>query len=164
MNVVDEKEEENNDDYNEITKNENNQNVKKELVRGIKFALFSISAGIIEITVFSLLNELTNLRYWVCYLIALIMSVLWNFTLNRRYTFRSADNVSSAMLKTFGFYCVFTPASTLIGDYLADTVLWNEYIVTVIIMLSNFVLEFLYDRFYVFRKTIDTNNIAKKKK
>lgn len=160
MNVVPEKEDEYNDEYNENVKN---QTIKKEVVRGVKFALFSASAGVIEITVFSLLNELTNLRYWLCYLIALIMSVLWNFTLNRRYTFRSADNVSSAMLKTFGFYCVFTPASTLLGNYMADTLLWNEYLVTTIIMLSNFALEFLYDRFYVFRNTIDTNNLAKKK-
>lgn len=163
MNAVPEKEDEYNDEYNEV-KNQKNQDIKKEVARGIKFALFSASAGVIEITTFSLLNELTNLRYWLCYLIALVMSVLWNFTLNRRYTFRSADNVSSAMLKTFGFYCVFTPASTLLGNHLADTLLWNEYLVTIIIMLSNFVLEFLYDRFYVFRNTIDTNNLARKKK
>ena len=156
MNVVPKKEDENNN-------SEKNQSVKKEMIRGVKFALFSASAGIIELSVFSLLNELTNWRYWSCYLVALVMSVLWNFTLNRRYTFRSADNVSAAMLKTLGFYCVFTPVSTALGNYLADSLYWNEYLVTVIIMLSNFILEFLYDRFYVFRRTIDTNNLAKKK-
>lgn len=139
------------------------QTVKKEMIRGLKFGLFSASAGIIQIITFSLLNELTNWPYWSCYLMALILSVLWNFTLNRRYTFRSSNNVSAAMLKTFGFYCVFTPLSTILGDYLADTVLWNEYIVTLLIMLSNFILEFLYDRFYVFGKSIDTNDLAKKK-
>ena len=156
MNISPKKENQNSND-------DKNQSAKKEMIRGIKFALFSASAGIIELTVFSLLNELTNWRYWACYLIALLMSVLWNFTLNRRYTFRSADNISAAMLKTMGFYCVFTPVSTVIGNYLADTLYWNEYLITVIIMLSNFVLEFLYDRFYVFRKTIDTNDLAKKK-
>ena len=156
MNVVPKKEDENNN-------SEKNQSVKKEMIRGVKFALFSASAGIIELSVFSLLNELTNWRYWSCYLVALVMSVLWNFTLNRRYTFRSADNVSAAMLKTLGFYCVFTPVSTALGNYLADSLYWNEYLVTVIIMLSNFILEFLYDRFYVFRRTIDTNDLAKKK-
>ena len=156
MNVVPKKEDENNN-------SEKNQSVKKEMIRGVKFALFSASAGIIELSVFSLLSELTNWRYWSCYLVALVMSVLWNFTLNRRYTFRSADNVSAAMLKTLGFYCVFTPVSTALGNYLADSLYWNEYLVTVIIMLSNFILEFLYDRFYVFRRTIDTNNLAKKK-
>jgi putative flippase GtrA len=147
------------EDYN----GKKDQNIKKEMIRGLKFALFSVSAGIIEIVTFSLLNELTNLPYWPCYLVALILSVLWNFTLNRRYTFRSSDNVSAAMLKTLGFYCVFTPLSTILGGYLADTLLWNEYIVTLLIMLSNFTLEFIYDRFYVFRKTIDTNELAKKK-
>lgn len=139
------------------------QNLKKEMIRGVKFALFSASAGIIELVSFSLLNELTNWPYWPCYLIALVLSVLWNFTLNRRYTFRSSDNVPAAMFKTFCFYCVFTPLSTILGGYLADTLLWNEYMVTLLIMLSNFILEFLYDRFYVFRKSIDTNDLARKK-
>ena len=156
MNIVPEKEDE------KANKKEDRK-VKKEMIRGLKFGLFSASAGIIQIITFSLLNELTNWPYWACYLVALILSVLWNFTLNRRYTFRSSDNVSAAMIKTFGFYCVFTPVSTILGDYLADTVLWNEYIVTLLIMLSNFILEFLYDRFYVFGKSIDTNDLAKKK-
>jgi putative flippase GtrA len=142
--------------------NEKGRNIKKEMIRGLKFALFSASAGIIEIVTFSLLNELTNWPYWPCYLVALVLSVLWNFTLNRRYTFRSSDNVSAAMMKTFGFYCVFTPFSTILGGYLSDSLLWNEYIVTLLIMLSNFTLEFLYDRYYVFSKSIDTNNLAKK--
>ena len=56
---------------------------KQEIWRAIKFLLFSASAGIIEIGSFALLNELTNWSYWPCYLIALVLSVLWNFTLNR---------------------------------------------------------------------------------
>ena len=140
-----------------------NKNIKKETIRGLKFTLFSLSAGIIEIASFTLLNELTGWPYWACYLTALVLSVLWNFTLNRRYTFRSSANVSSAMFKTFLFYLVFTPVSTFLGDYLADTLMWNEYLVTILIMVSNFILEFLYQRFYVFRKSIDTNELAKKK-
>ena len=128
----------------------------KELLRTLKFVLFSISAGLIEIITFSLLNELTGWSYWPCYLIALILSVLWNFTLNRRYTFQSASNVPVAMLKVFAFYCVFTPVSTIGGSYLADTLHWNEYLVTALNMVCNLTLEFLYDRFYVFRDSIDT--------
>lgn len=135
---------------------------KKELIRSLKFVFFSISAGLIEMAAFALLNELTGWSYWPCYLIALTLSVLWNFTLNRRYTFQSASNVPAAMLKVLIFYLVFTPLSTLLGDYLAEGLLWNEYLVTAINMLLNFVLEFLYDRFYVFRDSIDTNDIAKK--
>lgn len=135
---------------------------RKELMRSLKFFLFSISAGIIEIIAFSILNELTGWSYWPCYLIALVLSVLWNFTLNRRYTFQSANNVPLAMAQVLGFYCVFTPASTILGNYLADTLLWNEYLVTGMNMAANFILEYLYDRFVVFRKSLDTNSIAKK--
>ena len=129
---------------------------KKELWRAVKFALFSASAGIIELGSFTLLNELTSWSYWPCYLIALVLSVLWNFTLNRKYTFRSAANVPVAMLKVAAYYAVFTPLSTLLGSYLADTLGWNEYLVTALNMICNFVTEFLYQRFFVFGKSIDT--------
>ena len=105
---------------------------------------------------FALLNELTGWSYWPCYLIALVLSVLWNFTLNRKFTFKSAANVPVAMLKVLGYYAVFTPLSTLLGSYLADTLLWNEYLVTIINMLLNFSTEFLFQRFFVFGKSIDT--------
>ena len=135
----------------------------KELWRTIKFTLFSASAGLIEMGSFALLNEFTSWSYWPCYLIALVLSVLWNFTLNRRYTFQSANNVPVAMLKVFAFYCVFTPLSTIFGNYLAENLGWNEYIVTIINMVANFVLEYLYDRFFVFKNSLDTNDLAKKK-
>ena len=133
----------------------------KELMRSVKFLLFSVSAGVVEIGSFSLL-ELTDWSYWPRYLIALVLSVLWNFTLNRRYTFRSASNVPVAMAKVFAFYCVFTPVSTILGNYLAESLGWNDYLVTGLNMAANFVLEFLYDRFFVFGKSLDTNALAKK--
>jgi putative flippase GtrA len=136
----------------------------RELLRSIKFLLFSCSAGLIEIGSFTLLNELARLPYWYSYLIALVLSVIWNFTLNRRFTFKSAANVPVAMMKVFGYYAVFTPVSTILGDHLVETLLWNEYLVTGINMLCNFVTEFLFDRFVVFGKTIDTNDLAKKEK
>ena len=135
-------------------------NGKKELWRAVKFTLFSISAGLIEIVSFTLLTELSGWSYWPCYLIALVLSVLWNFTLNRKFTFHSAANVPIAMLKVAAYYAVFTPLSTWLGSYLADTLLWNEYLVTAINMVLNFVTEFLYQRFFVFGKSIDTNNKA----
>lgn len=135
---------------------------KKELIRSLKFLCFSLSAGVIQIVTFTLLNELVRWPYWPCYLIALVLSVVWNFTLNRRYTFQSANNVPKAMAQVFGFYCVFTPVSTVLGSYLADTLLWNEYLVTILNMASNFVLEYLFDRLVVFRKSIDTNDRAGK--
>lgn len=135
---------------------------KKESLRVFKFFMFSVSAGIIEIISFTIFNELTEWSYWPCYLIALILSVLWNFTLNRKFTFQSASNVPTAMAKVFAFYCVFTPVTTILGNYLAEDLLWNEYIVTGINMALNISTEYLYDRFVVFRKTIDTNERAKR--
>ena len=127
-----------------------------ELIRTIKFTLFSISAGIIEVILFTILNEVFHLSYWACYLPALIASIVWNFTLNREFTFKSVVNVPKAMSLVFLFYLVFTPTTTIVGNYLAETLHWNEYLVTGINMISNFVLEYLYDRFIVFGKTIDT--------
>lgn len=134
----------------------------KELIRTIKFTLFSLSAGAIQIISFTLMNELLDWPYWPCYLIALVLSVIWNFTLNRNFTFKSANNVPIAMLKVLGYYAVFTPLSTVFGNYLAETLLWNEYLVTVLNMFLNFITEYLFDRFVVFGKSIDTNKNAKK--
>ena len=127
-----------------------------EFLRFFKFALFSVSAGVIEIGAFALLNEFTSWSYWPCYLIALLLSILWNFTLNRKFTFRSVANVSVAMLKVLGFYIIFVPATTLLGDYLADTLHWNEYLVTGINMGLNFITEFLFQRYVVYGKSVDT--------
>ena len=129
---------------------------RKELLRAVKFTLFSASAGIIEIVSFTLLNELTGWSYWPCYLIALVLSVLWNFTLNRKFTFKSAANVPVAMLKVAAYYAVFTPLSTLLGNHLVEHLGWNEYLVTAMNMVLNFVTEFLYQRFVVFGKSVDT--------
>lgn len=136
----------------------------KESVRILKFFLFSTSAGIIEMASFALLNEFTNLPYWPCYLTALILSVLWNFTFNRKFTFKSANNVPIAMLKVAAFYAVFTPATTWLGSFLADGLGWNEYLVTIINMAINLTTEYVYDRFFVFGKSIDTNQAASKAK
>lgn len=143
-------------------KNENKNEKEKETIRIVKFFLFSVSAGVIEMSTFALLNELTNWTYWPCYLIALTLSVLWNFTLNRNFTFKSASNVPVAMIKVAIFYIIFTPATTLLGNYLAEDLRWNEYLVTAINMVLNLITEYLYDRFFVFGKTIDTNKHAKR--
>ncbi len=129
---------------------------KKEILRMVKFTLFSISAGLIEIGLFELLYNVIKWSWWPSYLIALIASVLWNFTLNREYTFKSSNNVPVAMFKVFIFYLVFTPLSTLLGNYLEGTLNWNGTVVTLINMVLNFVLEYLYDRYYVFKDSIDT--------
>ena len=131
-------------------------NSKKEFIRTIKFVIFSASAGIIQVASFSLLNEILELKYWFSYLISLILSVVWNFTLNRKFTFYSANNIPIAMLKVALFYAIFTPLSTWWTALLTEKALWNEYIVLILTMLVNFITEYIYDRFIVFGKTIDT--------
>lgn len=140
---------------------------KKEVIRAVKFLLFSISAGVVQILSFTLLNEVIfvdggEVGYWLSYLIALVLSVLWNFTFNRRFTFKSASNVPIAMLLVFAYYAVFAPLSTLLEWWLCDLNGWNEYLVLAINMVINFVTEFLYQRFVVFRKSLDTNAAAEK--
>ena len=137
------------------------QKRRDEITRMIKFVLFSASAGVIEMGSFALLNEKTGWSYWPCYLIALVASVVWNFTLNRKFTFKSANNVPKAMALVAVYYAVFTPLSTVLGSYLADGLLWNEYVVTGLNMVLNMGTEYLYDRLVVFRDTMDTKEQSK---
>ena len=128
----------------------------KEWIRVVKFTFFSISAGLIEMGAFALFNELLHWPYWLSYLLALVLSVLWNFTLNRKFTFKSAANVPVAMLKVAAYYAVFTPLSTGLEHWYTTGLGWNEYLATAANMILNFVTEFLYQRFFVFGKSIDT--------
>lgn len=133
-------------------------NTKKELVRTAKFVFFSISAGLIQILSFTLMEEVFHVVHWLSYLTALTMSVLWNFTLNRKFTFHSASNVPIAMMKVALFYLVFTPVSTWWTAVLTGPGFgWNEYLVLIGTMLINFVTEYLYQRFFVFGKSLDTD-------
>lgn len=136
---------------------------KKELLRTLKFVLFSASAGIVQTLTMILCEEVIKIPiHWVCYLIALVLSVLWNFTFNRRFTFQSAGNVPRAMGLVFLFYVFFAPASTLLTNFLADKKGWNEYVVLAICMVINLVLEYLWQNNVVFRNEKDTNALAKR--
>ena len=129
---------------------------KKQFWQALKFTMFSISAGVIQIGSFALL-EIFIKDYWIPYLISLVLSILWNFTLNRRYTFKSAANVPIAMAKVFGFYLVFTPLSTYLGN-MAEGYGINDFLILIVTMLTNFVLEFLFCKFVVYRGKEDTLN------
>ncbi len=129
--------------------------MNKELLQSIKFTLFSLSAGIIQLGSFALLRNAIGLPWWPSYLVSLVLSVLWNFTLNRNFTFKSASNVPVAMAKVFVYYLIFTPLSTYVGNYLTSVLHWNDYVVTILNMLVNLVTEFLYQKYYVFRDSLD---------
>ena len=137
-------------------------NKKQTLIQSLKFLLFSVSAGIIQVALFSIL-EIFKFNYWVCYLPSLIASVIWNFTLNREFTFKSANNVPIAMLKVAIYYVIFTPLSTWAGDALV-AVGWNDFLVLALTMVVNFVTEFLYSKFVTFRGSENTNKRAEKEK
>ncbi len=128
---------------------------KKPILQLIKFTLFSISAGIIQIGAFTIFNEIFHWMYWPAYLLSLILSIVWNFTFNRRFTFKSAANVPVAMLKLFGFYAVFTPVSTWLG-HVAESAGVNDYIILILTMISNFVLEFLFSKFIIYKNKENT--------
>lgn len=132
---------------------------KQELLRALKFVLFSISAGVIQILTFTLLNEVIGWSWWPSHLISLALSVVWNFTFNRKFTFKSAVNVPKAMLVAFLFYVPFTPATVFGGQALVN-IGWNEYLVEGLTMLLNFVLEYFYSKYVTFRNNIDTATIS----
>ena len=136
---------------------------KEQLWQTVKYTLFAASAGVIQLLGELLFEHVFGWPYWVSYLIALVMSVVWNFTFNRRYTFRSNANVPRAMGLVLAYYAVFTPLSTWWGDALVRAG-WNSTLVLVGTMLINFVTEFLFQRFVVFRDTIDTNDVAQRAK
>lgn len=133
---------------------------KKEFFRTLKFVACSISAGVIQFLSFALFQLFLEPMY--AHLFSLALSVLWNFTLNRKFTFQSAANVPVAMLKVLGYYLVFAPVSTMLGSYLADGLFWNAYLVEFLMMVLNFVTEFLFQRFFVFGKSIDSAKESKK--
>ena len=138
----------------------------REQIRTLKFTLFSLSAGAIQIGTAALFKEVFHWVPWLSYLLSLILSVVWNFTVNRKYTFRSDYDIRRAMLLTALFYAVFTPASTwwvaaLTGaneftGAKGDESSLNYWIVQIGTMLVNFVLEFLWQRFVIYRGHLDT--------
>lgn len=133
----------------------------KEIWRTAKYLMVSASSGLIELGGYALLSHVIDWGHWISYLIALAASVLWNFTINRRYTFRSSASATSGALKIFLFYLVFTPLSAALEYLLADKWGWNGMLVTMLNMFLNFCLEFPYQRFFIYRNSLDTNALAK---
>ncbi len=136
---------------------------KETAIQVAKFVAFSMGAGIIQIVSYTIIHELTNCEHWKAYLPSLILSVLYNFTVNRKFTFKSATNVPVAMLKVALFYCVFTPVSAYLG-HLAEQAEINNYIIEAVTMSCNLVTEYLFCRFVVYRNSMNTNDIAEKEK
>lgn len=136
---------------------------KETILQIIKFTLFSISAGVIQFGSFALFHEVFLITEWISHLVSLILSVVWNFTFNRKFTFKSANNIPLAMLKVAAFYVVFTPLSTYLIDLLVGVGV-DGLVAELLMMLLNFVLEFLYSKFFVFNPKFDYIPKVKAKK
>lgn len=135
----------------------------QEFIRFIKFLAFSISAGVIQFGSFTLMTEVVGWdSFWGPHIISVVLSVIWNFTFNRKFTFKSANDVPIAMTLVLAYYVVFTPASAFGGQALED-IGWNGLLVEALMMVINFVTEFFYQRYVVFRNSLNTNNLAKVK-
>ena len=139
------------------------QEKKQEFFRFVKFLLFSISAGVIQFGSFALMTEAFGWdNFWGPHIISVVLSVIWNFTFNRKFTFKSANNVPFAMMLVLAYYVVFTPASAFGGQALENAG-WNGLLVEALMMIINFVTEFLYQRYVVFKNSLNTNSLAKRK-
>ena len=126
--------------------------MNKNVLQAIKFTLFSLSAGIIQVASFALFHDVLGWEsWWMSYLPSLALSVIWNFTFNRKYTFKPTGTVKRDMLLVLGYYLVFTPASALWGTWLEKLGL-HDWLIEIINMLVNFVTEFLFQKFVVFKE------------
>jgi len=124
---------------------------KQTFIQVLKYTLIAASAGLIQVLSFTLFDEVLKMPYWPSYLISLTLSVIWNFTFNRKYTFKSANNVPKAMFLVFLYYLVFTPLSTWWGHALTNAG-WNDFLVLALTMIINFITEFLFQKFVVFKE------------
>ncbi|MCL2735594.1 MAG: GtrA family protein [Propionibacteriaceae bacterium] len=134
----------------------------QEITKFFRFLVFELSAGVVQVLVFTLLSEGFHVGYRFSYLPALIASVLWSFTANRKFTFKSVSNIPVAMMKVALYYVIFTPASTWWGGQLNATS-WGigastqRYIILISTMVVNFVTEFMVYRFWVYRRSINSS-------
>lgn len=148
---------------------------RKGVVQFIKYALCAASAGIIQIVLFSILQtvlpkDMGNIHFivedmqlgtFIATTVALCASILWNFTFNRKFTFKDAGNVPLAMFLAFLFYVPFYPfqtwyvhtIKTLLSHHI--NVDGAGIIAEASVMAINFALEFIWQKFVVFRKPKD---------
>lgn len=148
---------------------------KATLFQAIKYFCCAASAGAIQLISFTILQLVikdptkmwfmteTDVGTFVPTTIALALSIIWNFTLNRKFTFKDAGNVPKAMALAFLFYVPFYPFQTwyvatvkpALGAYM------NIDLAGVIaegtVMLINGILEFCWQKFVVFRKKKPAN-------
>lgn len=158
-----------------------NSKKKENFIQVLKYTLCAGSAGVIEAASFALLiwllgltvkdsQSFTNINFlgsemnWiqiVAQMVSLALSVVWNFTLNRKFTFQSNANVPKVLALAFAFYIPFYPASTLFVGWFAayltgaGAIVVAGYLPKALAMIANFVLEFVWQKFFVFRDKLE---------
>lgn len=142
---------------------------KQQFLQFLIFTGFMISAGVIQFVTTGLLSTWTGLMsedsgyYWIAYLVGLVLSVIWSFTFNRKFTFKAANNVPLAMCLVLLYYCAFTPLSTFGANAIVNA--WKdaagagwdknyEMVITASMMLINFGTEFIWDKLVVFNQKV----------
>lgn len=147
--------------------------------QAIKYFLCAASAGLIQFVTFTIMKTAfdktgvtesmgtmwffqdINKTTFIATTIALGLSVLWNFTLNRKFTFKAANNVPLAMGLAFLFYVPFYPFQTwyvgavenAINNSVGYEASWGAIIAEGTVMLINGILEFCWQKFVVFRNS-----------
>lgn len=128
---------------------------KQILLQWIKFIIFSLSAGGLQFISFAIMHDFFYWGYIPSYPIALIISYVYNVTLNREFTFKSATNLPVAIVKVTFYYIIFAPLSSWWGWKLENIL--NPYVILLGTMLVNFVTEFLFYNFFIFSGSVNTN-------
>ena len=146
--------------------------------QAVKYFLCAASAGLIQFVTFTILSTVFDKtgvtasmgKMWffgemdkslfTATTIALGLSIIWNFTLNRKFTFKAANNVPLAMGLAFLFYVPFYPFQTwyvgAVTGAIRDAIgqpeaTWPSIIAEGTVMLINGILEFCWQKFVVFR-------------
>lgn len=135
--------------------------MNKNILQAIKFTLFSLSAGIIQIASFALFHDVLGWEsYWTSYLPSLVLSVIWNFTFNRKYTFKPTGHVARDMMLVGLYYLIFTPSTTALGNWLEALGL-HDWLIQIINMALNFSTEFLFQKFVVYKESKEGESPAR---
>lgn len=165
---------------------------KKKAKRFLKYAIIAISGGLIQLTAYIILSDAIKLdkhvsfdaiyqkqpwlteifydpdtgkTYGLSYFIAVSLSVIWNFTFNRKYTFKSASNVPKAMLLFVLYYAFSIPFNCWAIVQLNKLVVFplSDKVILICIMLANGLPAFFYQRYVVFGRSLDTKHKKKKR-
>ncbi|MDO5025763.1 MAG: GtrA family protein [Trueperella sp.] len=118
-------------------------------LQAVKFTLLSGTAAVVEAGSYALFLALDLMPVSWAQAISVALSVLWNFTLNRKFTFKSTGNVPFAMLLVSLFYVAYIPISSVLAGLMDDAGM-HPAVIKIIWLLINFVGEFIWWKYVVF--------------